>query len=109
MKFPRRQFLHLAAGAAALPSWPRIAAAADAYPSRTIFVIVGFTPGAAADVTARLLGDGLGADPRSANSGREQAGRRIKHRRRLCRPRPQGRLHALPFNPVHHRQPAHQP
>ena len=61
MKLPhRRQFLHLAAGAAALSSWPRIAAAADAYPSRTIYVIVGFTPGAAADVTARLLGDGLG-------------------------------------------------
>ena len=37
MKLPhRRQFLHLAAGAAALRSWPRIAAAADAYPSRTM-------------------------------------------------------------------------
>ena len=56
----RRTFLHLAAGASALPSLPRIAAAADAYPSRAIYVIVGFTPGAAADVTARLLGDGLG-------------------------------------------------
>jgi tripartite-type tricarboxylate transporter receptor subunit TctC len=56
----RRTFLHLAAGAAALRSLPRIATAADAYPSRAIYVIVGFTPGAAADVTARLLGDGLG-------------------------------------------------
>ena len=56
----RRTFLHLAAGASALPSLPRIATAADAYPSRAIYVIVGFTPGAAADVTARLLGEGLG-------------------------------------------------
>ena len=61
MKLPhRRQFLHLGAVVATLPSLPRIATAADAYPSRAIYVIVGFTPGAAADVTARLLGDGLG-------------------------------------------------
>src|SRR3974390_1815944 len=56
----RRTFLHLAAGAAALPSLPGIATAEDAYPSRPIYVIVGFTPGAAADVTARLLGAALG-------------------------------------------------
>jgi tripartite-type tricarboxylate transporter receptor subunit TctC len=60
MKLVRRTFLHFAAGAAALPSLRRIATAQDAYPSRPIYIIVGFTPGAAADVTARLLGDGLG-------------------------------------------------
>ena len=46
MKLPRRQFLHLAAGAAALPALPRIARA-QAYPTRPVRVIVGFTPGSA--------------------------------------------------------------
>ena len=54
MILPRRKFLHLAAGAAALPSLPRLAAADDAYPSRPIHVVIGFTPGAAADVVARV-------------------------------------------------------
>src|SRR6204780_984003 len=55
MKFPRRQFLHLAAGAVALP---RIAQA-DAYPSRPVRMLVGSTPGAAPDVVARLVGQWL--------------------------------------------------
>ena len=55
MKLPRRKFLHLAAGTAALPPLTRIAAAQDSYPSRPIHVIIGFTPGAAADVVARML------------------------------------------------------
>jgi tripartite-type tricarboxylate transporter receptor subunit TctC len=55
MILPRRKFLHLAAGAAALPSLTRIAAAQDVYPSRPVHVIVGFTPGAAADVVGRVL------------------------------------------------------
>jgi tripartite-type tricarboxylate transporter receptor subunit TctC len=52
---PRRKFLHLAAATAALPPLSRIAAAQDAYPSRPVHVIVGFTPGAAADVVGRVL------------------------------------------------------
>jgi tripartite-type tricarboxylate transporter receptor subunit TctC len=52
---PRRKFLHLAAGTAALPSLARVAAAQDVYPSRPIHVVIGFTPGAAADVVARVL------------------------------------------------------
>jgi tripartite-type tricarboxylate transporter receptor subunit TctC len=52
---PRRKFLHLAAGTAALPSLTRIAVAQDTYPSRPVHVIIGFTPGAAADVVARML------------------------------------------------------
>jgi len=60
MILPRRKFLHLAAGAALAPSLARRAAAADAYPSRPIHLIVGFTPGAAADVAARLLSQGAG-------------------------------------------------
>jgi tripartite-type tricarboxylate transporter receptor subunit TctC len=57
---PRRKFLHLAGGAAALPSLTRIAAAQDAYPSRPIHLVIGFTPGAAADVVARVLSQAAG-------------------------------------------------
>jgi tripartite-type tricarboxylate transporter receptor subunit TctC len=47
--------MHLAAGAAALASLRRPAAAQDPYPSRPIHVVIGFTPGSAADVVARVL------------------------------------------------------
>ena len=43
MQFPRRTFLHLLAGAAALPAAPRIAAALD-YPTRPVRLVVGFPP-----------------------------------------------------------------
>ena len=58
MKLRRRQFLHLAAGAAALPAISRIAWA-QAYPSRPVRVIVGFPAGGAADIFARLIGQYL--------------------------------------------------
>ncbi len=54
MILPRRTFLHLAAGAAALPALPRVAGAQAAYPSRPVHVVIGFTPGSAADVVARV-------------------------------------------------------
>src|SRR5437660_3314727 len=56
MKLPRRQFLHLAVGAAALPAVARIARA-QAYPSRAITLIVPFPPGGSTDVAARIVGD----------------------------------------------------
>jgi tripartite-type tricarboxylate transporter receptor subunit TctC len=60
MRLPRRKFLQLAAGAVAVSAGARVALAQDAYPSRPIHVIVGFTPGAAADVAARVLSQGAG-------------------------------------------------
>jgi tripartite-type tricarboxylate transporter receptor subunit TctC len=60
MKLPRREFLRLAAGAAALRSVPRAAMAEDVYPSRPVHLIVGFTPGAASDVIGRLFAQGAG-------------------------------------------------
>jgi tripartite-type tricarboxylate transporter receptor subunit TctC len=59
MKLPRRrQFLHLAAGAAALPAVSRIASA-QAYPTRPVRIIVGFAAGGGSDITARLMGQWL--------------------------------------------------
>ena len=58
MKLPRRKFLHLAAGAAALSAVSSIARA-QVYPSRPVRVIVGFTPGSAPDIVARLVGQWL--------------------------------------------------
>jgi len=56
MKIPRREFLHLAIAASALPALSR-AAGAEAYPSRSVRIIVGFTAGGNFDLVARLIAE----------------------------------------------------
>ena len=58
MKLPRRKFLHLAAGAAALPAVTRIAGA-QTYRRAADHIIVGYAPGGTNDISARLMGQWL--------------------------------------------------
>jgi tripartite-type tricarboxylate transporter receptor subunit TctC len=58
MKLPRRQFLHLAAGAALLPVVSRTAMA-QTYPTKPVRIVVGFAPAGIADILARLMGQWL--------------------------------------------------
>jgi tripartite-type tricarboxylate transporter receptor subunit TctC len=54
MKLPRRKFLHLAAGAAALPAVSRVARA-QTYPSRPITIVIGYAAGGPTDTRVRIL------------------------------------------------------
>jgi tripartite-type tricarboxylate transporter receptor subunit TctC len=77
MTIQRRRFLHLAAGAAALPLTARLAGA-QAYPSRPVTLIVPFPPGGSTDVAARIAADHMSRTPASRSSSRP---RRISRRR----------------------------
>jgi tripartite-type tricarboxylate transporter receptor subunit TctC len=59
MKLPRRQFLHLAAGAVGVGALPAGYAMALDYPTRPVHIIVGFPAGTSSDITARLIGQWL--------------------------------------------------
>jgi len=58
MTLPRRKFLHLAAGVAALPALSRVARS-DTYPSHPVRILVGFAPGSTTDILGRLIGQWL--------------------------------------------------
>src|SRR5258708_8562711 len=58
MKLIRRQILHMAAGAVALPALACLASA-QTYPSRPVHLIVGYAPGGGTDIAARLIGQWL--------------------------------------------------
>jgi tripartite-type tricarboxylate transporter receptor subunit TctC len=58
MKFPRRQFFHMTAGAFVIPATPRIATA-QTYPTRPVRIVVGYAAGGGVDITARLIGQSL--------------------------------------------------
>src|SRR5262249_51676205 len=73
MKLPRRQFLHLAAGAATLPSMSRFAWA-QAYPTRPVHIIVGLAAGGPADLVARLIAQWLSERLRPPFPRRKPAG-----------------------------------
>ena len=93
MKLPRRQFLHLAAGAAALPAVSRIARA-QAYPSRPVRIVVGFPAGGGSDIYRSLDGPMAFGAARPALRRREPAGCRNQYRDRGSRARASGRLYA---------------
>jgi hypothetical protein len=78
MKLPRRQFLHLAVGATALPAVSRIASA-QTYPSRPVRVVVAAAAGGASDIVARLIGQWLSERLAGWLSSRSSA--RVKMRR----------------------------
>lgn len=67
MKLPRRKFLHLAAGAAALPVLSR-SARAETYPTRPVHIVVGFPAATGPDIVARLI-----AEPLSERLGQQFA------------------------------------
>ena len=106
MKLPhRRYFLHLAAGAAALPAMSRIARA-QAYPTRPVRIIVGFPPGGAADILARLIGQWLSerlGQPFIIEN-RSGAGSNIATEA-VVRAAPDGYTRALLVNPSHAGEP----
>ena len=95
MKLPRREFLHLAAGAAALPAVSRFAWA-QTYPSRPVRMVVGFAAGGANRHPRAPDGSMAVGAARPAIRHREPAWRRQQYRHRSGRACACRRLHAAP-------------
>jgi len=93
VKFPRRQFLQLTAGAAALPAASRFSWA-QAYPSRPVRLISRFPAGGSNDVLARLIGQGLSERLGQAFIIENRPGCRWQYRHRDRRACILGRLYA---------------
>ena len=98
MTLPRRQFLQLAAGAAALPALSRTAWA-QAYPARPVHLIVTFPAGSAPDIIARLPGNGCRSGSASNSSSRTgRASAAISPPNTSCEPRPDGYTLLMPVS-----------
>ena len=69
-------FLALALGAFGCSAWAQPAG----YPNKPIQLVIGFAPGGAADIVARVMSDRAREGARPAGGGRQQAGRRLEHR-----------------------------
>jgi tripartite-type tricarboxylate transporter receptor subunit TctC len=93
MKLPRREFLHLAAGAGALPALSRIVWA-QVYPTRPVRLIVPLAPAGASDITARLIGQWLSERLGQPFIIENRPGGGGKYRRRGGRACARRRLHA---------------
>ena len=93
MNLPRRQFLHLAAGAAVLPAVSRVGWA-QTYPMRPVHVTVGFPAGSTADTLARLIGQWLSERLGQPFIIGQSTGREFQYGHRGGRPCVRGRLHA---------------
>ena len=94
MKLRRRQFLHLAAGAAALSTAPRVAWA-QSYPAKPVRWIVGFAPAGGNDIVARLMGQWLTERLGQSFVIENRPGAGHQPRRRGRRQRGARRLHAV--------------
>ncbi len=104
MRIPRRKFLRLAAGATALPAMPRIAKA-EAYPSRSVHVIVGYAAAGPTDIAGRLISEWLSKRLGQQFHRRGPAGRGQQYRHRVCPAFSAGRLHAAAGHPIKRDQP----
>jgi tripartite-type tricarboxylate transporter receptor subunit TctC len=106
--FSRRNLLRTAVGVIAAPLVSDAAMAQDVYPSRPIHLIVGFTPGTAADITARAFSNGAESVLGQTIVVEDKPGAGFERCRGIRRPRRQGRLHTFLIVAIDRHQPSHE-